>query len=190
MVEEIKTPTQKLPKDIIKVWVIRALVSNVIFLAMLFGLFYAQKYILDFKFLEAETWLKPLLIILLILLILNMLYSIIIKPIILQKTWRYDISANYIQLKYGLLIKHLDVIPMSRVEYVNTDQGPILRLFSLSEISIGSISYTHRIPAVSYEDAKRIRELIIHLAKLEEPLEHQKEEAREIEGEMHESTKE
>lgn len=192
MIDEIKMPTQKLPKDMIKVWVIKATISNAIFLLLLLGLFFSREFMFNFEFIEAEKWFKPLLIALFILLIMNGLYSIIIKPFLLQKTWRYDISENYIQLKYGLLVKHLDLIPMSRVEYVNTNQGPILRLFSLSQITIGTISFAHQIPAVSFEDAKRIRELIIHLAKLEEAVDQQDHALNEpLEGDdIYESNKE
>src|SRR5699024_11478169 len=79
-----------------------------------------------FHYFDWVTWVGILLYIFLGILIIIMIYELTIRPILLQKTWRYDIDENYIQLKYGFINKHSLIIPMSRVEYVNTNQGPIL----------------------------------------------------------------
>src|SRR5690625_5811113 len=93
-----------------------------------------------------------------------MIYELTIRPILLQKTWRYDIDENYIQLKYGFINKHSLIIPMSRVEYVNTNQGPILRYYNLSVLTIGTITSANQISPISVAEAAETSGIILYLA--------------------------
>src|SRR5699024_2204392 len=96
-----------------------------------------------------------------------MIYELTIRPILLQKTWRYDIDENYIQLKYGFINKHSLIIPMSRVEYVNTNHGPILRYYNLSVLTIVTITSANQITAIPVAEAEEIRHLMIYVAELD-----------------------
>src|SRR5699024_8906782 len=107
-----------------------------------------------FLCIDLVTLVCILLYIFLGILINIMIYKITIRPILLHKTWRYDIDENYIQLKYGFINKHSLIIPMSRVEYVNTNQGPILRYYNLSVLTIGTITSANQIPAIPVAEAE------------------------------------
>lgn len=90
------------------------------------------------------------------------------QPIYLQRTWRYEIEEQHIQIKHGLFSKHHLIIPMSKVQYVNTNQGPLLRRYGLSTITIGTIASSHEIPAITEEEATALRNRIAQLANINE----------------------
>src|SRR5699024_6810493 len=96
-----------------------------------------------------------------------MIYELTILPILLQNTCLYYIHENCLELKYGFINKHSLIIPMSRVEYVNTNQGPMLRYYNLSVLTIGRITSANQSPAIPVAEAEEIRDLIIYLAELD-----------------------
>lgn len=85
----------------------------------------------------------------------------------MQRTWRYEIDEDFIQLKHGFLNRHHTIVPMSRVEYVNTEQGPLLRRFELSVLTIGTLASTHEIPALTLTEATIVRNKIARLAQID-----------------------
>lgn len=161
MIQKIPEPQKKISKKAINVWRVTDFIQNLIGLIIIGGL------IFSFHYFNWVHWVGIILYMLLGLVVIIMIYELTIRPVLLQKTWRYDIDENYIQLKYGFINKYSLIIPMSRVEYVNTNQGPILRHYDLSVLTIGTITSANAIPAIPVAEAQEIRELIIHLAELE-----------------------
>src|SRR5699024_5985570 len=102
------------------------------------------------------------------LFLLQLLYNTFILPVYMHRTWRYRIDAQFIQLKFGFIHVHHIVIPMNRIEYVNMNDGPLLRKYNLSTITIGTIASTHDIPALNVQDAKNLRDQIVAYAQLDE----------------------
>lgn len=95
--------------------------------------------------------------------------EVVTVPIYRQRTWRYEVDGNYIQLKYGGVLRksHL-IIPTVKVQYVNTSQGPLSRKYGLSTVKIGTMAYEHEIPAIPVEKAVELREHIAFLAGINE----------------------
>lgn len=91
---------------------------------------------------------------------------IFIQPGIRWKTWRYDVSEQEIDLLRGVFIKTRTLIPMVRVQHVDTEQGPLLRHFGLSTVTISTAAGTHEIPALADEAAGRLRDRISELARV------------------------
>src|SRR5699024_2239545 len=138
-----------------------------VFLEDLFGLIIRGSLLFSVHYFDWVTWVGILLYIFLGILIIIMIYELTIRPILLQQTWRYDIDDNYIQLKYGFINKHSLIIHILRVEYVNSNQGPILRYYNLSVLTIFIFTSTNQIPAIPVAEAEEIRDLIIYLAELD-----------------------
>src|SRR5690625_2662365 len=156
--QAIPEPSQKISPKAITVWRISDAISKSVTLLILFALLFLQRYFYWYN------WIAIILYILISYTILKAVYQLTIKPVYLQRTWRYEIDKNHIQLKHGFFHRHYTIIPMSRVEYVNTDQGPLLRKFGLSSVTIGTIASSHDIPAITVEEAKNLREKIVYLA--------------------------
>jgi hypothetical protein len=93
-------------------------------------------------------------------------YAIVFKPIITWRTWRYQVSEQEIDLLQGVFVKTRTLIPMVRVQHVDTEQGPLLRRFGLSSVTISTAAGSHRIPALADEAAALLRDQISVLARV------------------------
>ena len=92
--------------------------------------------------------------------------SIILFPYLRWKNWRYSINENEIDLLRGILVKTETLIPLSRVQHVDTSQGPLLRWYGLSSVTISTAATTHQIPGLDEVIADRVRRQISNFARL------------------------
>lgn len=167
---QIPEPTQRISPKASTVWRISSAIFTGGFLIILGILIFLSFY---FDWFE---WIKITLYIITAITTLNLIYRLTIYPVYMQHTWRYEIDEDFVQIKYGFINRYHAIIPMSRVEYVNTDQGPLLRKFGLASLTIGTLTSPHEIPALSNDEAAEIRSKIVYLAKIvdvveEEPVE-------------------
>ncbi len=109
------------------------------------------------------TWIT---IALLLLTLVIAIFNIFLKPEITWRTWRYNVSEQEIDLSYGVFIKTRTLIPMVRVQHVDTQQGPLLRHFGLSTVSISTAAGAHEIPALADDVAASLRDAISQLARV------------------------
>ena len=91
-----------------------------------------------------------------------------ILPPISWKRWRYSINQNEIDLLRGVIVRKETLIPLSRVQHVDTRQGPLLRWFNLSSVTISTAATTHEIPGLDEVIADRVRKEISTYARLAE----------------------
>lgn len=94
--------------------------------------------------------------------------SIFLMPYLSWKHWRYAIDEKEIDLKRGVIIKTRTLIPLSRVQHVDTRQGPLLRWYNLSTVTISTAATTHEIPGLDTHLADRVRRKISTYARLAE----------------------
>ena len=89
-------------------------------------------------------------------------------PQVQWRRWRYAVSDRDIELQHGILIVTRTLIPMSRVQHVDTRQGPILRHYGLASVAIATAAGTKEIPALAVEVADALRDRIAALAGVAE----------------------
>ncbi|MCC3358077.1 PH domain-containing protein [Bacillus sp. REN16] len=106
--------------------------------------------------------------ILLVLSIFESILTIIILPKLKWKRWRYEVHEHEIDLQRGVLIVKRTVIPMNRVQHVDTQQGPLLRKHHLATVTISTAATVHSIPALDLEEADQLRDSISRLARVDE----------------------
>jgi uncharacterized protein len=82
--------------------------------------------------------------------------------------WRYEVRESEIELQHGIFIVKRTLIPMVRVQHVDTSQGPILRKYNLAEITISTAATNHTIPALVMVEADELRSRISALARVAE----------------------
>ncbi|WP_054708596.1 PH domain-containing protein [Bacillus sp. JCM 19041] len=158
---KISEPERILAKDMIKVWLIRDALLNAIGFAILGVLFY-----LDYRFLWAE-WIWWILLFITAASVVGAVWSLF-KPYILYKSWRYEADHEFLQLKSGIWFEEHQLVPMAKIQAVETQQGPILRRYGLSSISVQTTGSSHLIEALRKEDAVVLRNQIAHYAKVQE----------------------
>lgn len=97
------------------------------------------------------------------------LYSyifIFFLPTLRWKRWRYEVREQEIELQYGVFIIKKTLIPMIRVQHVDTQQGPLLRKYRLSTVTVSTAATVHEIPALDMEEAESLRTSISRLARV------------------------
>lgn len=91
---------------------------------------------------------------------------IFLLPSLKWKRWRYDVRDEEIELQEGIFIVKRTLIPMVRVQHVDTVQGPILRRYQLASVIINTAATSHEIPALEESEAESLRHFISNLARV------------------------
>ena len=89
----------------------------------------------------------------------------IVFPKLRWKRWKYDVSEREVDMLRGIIIKKRTLVPINRVQHVDTSQGPVYRKFGLSSVTISTAATTHEIPALDDETADGLRDKISTLVR-------------------------
>jgi membrane protein YdbS with pleckstrin-like domain len=157
----LEEPKKRLSKDAIKVWLIGELIGNLIGFITLGILFY-----LDYYF-AWKAWIGWILIVITVLALIGAVWGFI-HPFLLYKNWRYDADEEFLHLKSGAIYEKHQLIPMTKIQSVETKQGPILRIYGLRSVSVQTMGSSHTIPTLSEEIAVILRNQIAQYAKVKE----------------------
>lgn len=156
MRDELKN---KIPRKGLTVWRLYGLIGSVVFLMIAIA-----ASVLTFIF----EWPHYIHYIVIAGVIVEALAFIWIIPNIRWEHWRYDVREHEIEIQSGLFIIKKTLIPMVRVQHVDTAQGPILKKYNLANISISTAATTHIIPMLISEEADLLRMRISELARVAE----------------------
>lgn len=154
-----KTPFHKLTPRAIRVWQLGNAVGNLFFFGI--PLVYAGVFGMNGFHFWVVAGSATIIFILWLL-------SIVLFPYLSWKRWRYSVDSNEIDLKRGVLVHTRTLIPLSRVQHVDTRQGPFLRWYKLATVTISTAATTHEIPALDEVIADRVRNKISTYARLAE----------------------
>ncbi|MBM7094590.1 PH domain-containing protein [Bacillus sp. H-16] len=154
-------PDQKIAPGALTVWRIASLIELLLFALVPFA----------YWWLSATFAFLPFWIIFLIIgaWVLYGVFNVILLPKWQWKRWRYKIYENEIELLYGVLVIRRVIIPMIRVQHVDTEQGPLLRKYGLSSVKISTAATVHEIPALEESKADDVRDHIARLAREADP---------------------
>ncbi|MEK4487437.1 PH domain-containing protein [Psychrobacillus sp. FSL H8-0484] len=93
---------------------------------------------------------------------------IFLFPKVRWTRWKYEVRDQEIELQHGLFVVRRTLVPMVRVQHVDTEQGPILRKYDLASITISTAATSHTIPALVTAEADELRGRISVLARVAE----------------------
>lgn len=146
---------RKIPRKAIKAWRIGSLWNLLVWIVPLY---------LFSSYMEnaAPGWLVSLSVILALVFTVVM---IAIIPTIRWREWYYHIDAHEIELQNGIIIVQRTLIPVNRVQHVDTRQGPVLRNYELADVVISTAATSHKIPALDVETADQVRKKISTFAR-------------------------
>ena len=94
-----------------------------------------------------------------VVLMITALLTLII-PRVRWERWRYEVREQEIEFQYGLFIVTRTLVPMVRVQHVDTVQGPILRKYGLATLMISTAATVHEIPASDMYEADEDRKSV------------------------------
>ncbi|CCQ96861.1 conserved hypothetical protein [[Clostridium] ultunense Esp] len=149
-------PQERLEEEAVEVWRIRGLLSSIIILAIALLLAYFAGRSVHFS----------LAILLVAAALLCSFFLIFLSPPLRYRRFRYQVYAEEIDILRGVWFIKRTLIPMAKVQHVDTKQGPILRRFGLANVTIHTAASQHEIPALSVEKAGALRDQIALLARI------------------------
>ncbi|MGG6448904.1 PH domain-containing protein [Pseudobacillus badius] len=152
-------PAKRISKKALKVWRISGMIGS----AFIWLLLIAAGILILMK-----QWPLWTLFILGAAGVLEVLVVVVILPAMRWKRWRYEVREQEIELQRGVFIVRRTLIPMIRVQHVDTEQGPLLRKYGLGAIKVSTAATVHDIPAVEIEEAEEMRKVISALARVAE----------------------
>lgn len=86
---------------------------------------------------------------------LILIYSLFIPKYKYEK-FRYHMDEEKIILKYGVFFETSVIIPMRRVQYVDTEQGIILKKYKLIKLTVHTAGGQHEIPFLESEIGNKL----------------------------------
>lgn len=93
-----------------------------------------------------------------------------IDAVVRYRIWRYAIRADEVDLQHGLITQRRQLVPMARIQHVDTRQGPLERHYGLATVLFYTAAGGMEIPALSVEHAGEVRNQIAALAKVHDDL--------------------
>ena len=84
--------------------------------------------------------------------------------------WRWAVARDEIDLSRGWLTRTRTVIPMARVQHVDTTTGPVERRLGLATVVLYTAAGAIAIPALAEAEAAAVRDRIAALANIERTL--------------------
>lgn len=95
-------------------------------------------------------------------------FWIYLFPTVKWKRWRYEVRETEIEIERGLFVIRRTLIPMIRVQHVETSQGPFLRKYQLASVEVSTAATVHTIPALDIQEADELRQFISKMASVED----------------------
>lgn len=150
-------PTHKMPERAIKAWRLGGLVAWVFELSLPIGYF-----VLSRRFDGWPLW--PFFVLGGLVILLG-IWHVFIAPPLKMLYWGYNVEESSIDIQRGIIIIRRTLIPMARIQHVDTERGPILRLYKLASLVVATAGNEHRIPALSHDRAHALRDQIAALTE-------------------------
>ena len=89
---------------------------------------------------------------------------VLVLPRLRWRRWRYEVRDQEIDLRRGALTVRRTLVPMSRVQHVDTRRTVVSEMLGLASVVFHTAAGANEIPALSEADAAEIRDRIADLA--------------------------
>jgi membrane protein YdbS with pleckstrin-like domain len=89
----------------------------------------------------------------------------LVVPLLRWRSWRYEVRDEEIDLLRGAVVVRRTLIPMARVQHVDTQRTPLSDLFELRSVTVHTAAGSHSVPALRPGDAASMRDRIALLAR-------------------------
>ncbi|MDR3307489.1 MAG: PH domain-containing protein [Coriobacteriales bacterium] len=163
-------PSERLDRRIVRVWRLTATINVLLWcgicvLAVGFIWALAQFNIVQ-DFAGAAPVLGIVLAALIALTVVLFIVCVIVVPKVRHLRWRYQVYPEEVDILRGILWRTRLIIPLIRVQNVDTKQGPIMRLNGLASVTIATAAGEHEIPGLGEQQADALRDQVAVLARM------------------------
>lgn len=154
-------PSQKLDPRIRNVWRISALfwvVVAYLACALPFAIAYAAE--------PGQDWAGVTVAVESAAAALALVLFVAVLPPIRYRRWRYQLDPEYLDISKGIFWRKRYVVPFIRVQNTDTRQGPVMRAFKLSSVTVATAAGNHQIPGVGNDEAAELRDRAAEFARV------------------------
>ena len=95
----------------------------------------------------------------------GLVVCVIAVPALRWRNWRWDVAPEAIDIRHGTFVVLRTLIPMLRVQHVETSQDALERALDLATVRVHTAAGSHRIPLLRRRDADELRDRIADLAR-------------------------
>ncbi|NLX47599.1 MAG: PH domain-containing protein [Euryarchaeota archaeon] len=153
-------PKESIDPRALKVWMIGGAIGSAVLLGIAIGLYAFVTAVYG-----APAWVGWAII---ALALAYAPWGIFLGPWLRMRFWRYEVRENEIEIQHGIFVIKRHLIPMVRVQYVDTEHGPLMRYFGLTTLSISTAATRFAVPALPKQRAGELRGEIATLARVSE----------------------
>lgn len=155
-------PREQLDPNARRIWVIGDLIGTIVLTLIVLGVALLVRWLADLHWI----W---VVIPVVIVLGLGLAWAIV-TPRIRYNQWRFAIRDDEVDLAHGIVVKTRQIIPMARIQHVDTTRGPIQRHYGLASVVFYTAAGAMTIPELADERAADVRDRIAALAKVNDDL--------------------
>ncbi|MGE4275022.1 MAG: PH domain-containing protein [Candidatus Methanomethylophilaceae archaeon] len=152
-------PSERIDPRALKVWRINGFINATVYLLIAVGFLFFTTTVIA----EIPDWVGWLV---LAVAVIYLPLAVLLVPLLRMRYWRYEIREHEIDIQHGIIIIRRNLIPMVRVQHVDTEHGPILRHYGLATLKVSTAASNFYIPALSKEKANELRGEISTLARV------------------------
>jgi uncharacterized protein len=96
--------------------------------------------------------------------------SVGVTPGLRWRRWRYEIRENEVDLQRGIVWVSRTLVPLARIQHVDTQSGPLQRRFGLATVVFYTAAGANQIPELSAPVAAEVRDRIAELTREQDEL--------------------
>ena len=97
-------------------------------------------------------------------------FSVFVAPGVRWRRWRYEIRPDEVDLQRGVWWVSRTLVPLARIQHVDTRQGPLQRRYGLSTVVFHTAAGPNQIPELSTPIASEARDRIADLTREQDEL--------------------
>jgi len=91
--------------------------------------------------------------------------AVVVVPELLWRRWRYEIGLNEIDIRHGSLAIKRTLVPISRIQHVETRRGPLQRAFGLATVIFHTAAGGSEIPQLTSAEATAVGDRVAALTR-------------------------
>jgi membrane protein YdbS with pleckstrin-like domain len=90
-----------------------------------------------------------------------------VVPELRWRRWRWEVREHEVDVRRGTLRVRRTLIPMARIQHVETTRGVLEQWLNLATVQIHTAAGSHTIPLLAARDADELRATIAELSRTE-----------------------
>ena len=125
----LREPEHRVSPRAVRYWIVQDLIGSLITWGVLFTIYW---FVPD----SWGRWLGPIFA----LIMAYNVVELILEPTIRYRRTRWEVTGERVFAQTGWLSREQRIAPLSRVQTVDTERGPIMRLFRLADVTVTTAS--------------------------------------------------